>query len=87
MQVIASRLIERVAGSRLALARQDKEATRVDVIGEAAFERELLQEVAKDQWSASTEVREADRSHVSGPPSSSEHMDVRTARPDEEYPY
>jgi hypothetical protein len=41
-------------------------------------------EVAMDRWSSSTEVREADRSHASGPPSSSEHMNVRTARPDEE---
>src|ERR1700674_581005 len=46
--------------------------------------RKLRQDVATDRRAASTEIREADRSHASGPPSSSEHKDVRTARPDEE---
>ena len=46
--------------------------------------RNCRTEAATDRWASSTEIREADRSHASGPPSSSEHMDVRTARPDGE---
>jgi hypothetical protein len=34
----------------------------------AIFERKLRQEVATDRWADSTEIREADRSHASGPP-------------------
>jgi hypothetical protein len=33
----------------------------------------LRQDVATDRWAASPEIREADRSRASGPPSSSEH--------------
>jgi len=45
-------------------------------------------DVATDRRASATEIREADRSRASGPPSSSEHMDVRTARPiGEERPY
>jgi hypothetical protein len=49
-----------------------------------AVERKLRQDVAMDRWASSTEIRKADRSHVSGPPSSSEYTDMRTARPDGE---
>jgi hypothetical protein len=45
----------------------------------------LRQDVATDRRGTSIEIREADRSRASGPPSSSEHRDVRTAGPDEEY--
>jgi helix-turn-helix protein len=44
----------------------------------------LRQDVAMDRRAASIEIREADRSRASRPPSSSEHRDVRTAGPDEE---
>jgi hypothetical protein len=44
----------------------------------------LRQDVATDRRAASTEIREADRSRASGPPSSSEQRDVRTAGQDEE---
>ena len=37
------------------------------VSGLAAFDRKLRQDVATDRWAASTEIREADRSHASGP--------------------
>ena len=42
-------------------------------------------EVATERWASATEIRKADRSRASGPPVPGEHMDVRTARPDEEY--
>jgi Helix-turn-helix domain len=43
----------------------------------------LRQDVATDRRAASIEIREADRSRASGPPSSGEHRDVRMAGRDE----
>jgi hypothetical protein len=37
-----------------------------------AVVRELRQDVATDRWAPWTEIREADQSHASGPPLSSE---------------